>query len=400
MHNIPFDGLSTYIVFLIGVPAFVIESMPGELRRVLTSSYERMGWMIVTTGSWVVGALAVTAFGILTLTQCPFADGTTQIKCVVPVFAIEIPEDFVLITMLGLLTLTAAGCSFFVIHRYSRRTSIVAALRHEVERDLPRTGMLNVKALNDLAELGQDSQGGQDKEYVLKAMSQLVAKATKYGYHGDNLESVAQGLVKVIATDPHVGSSENYAMATEILLDIVKANPPFNSNGNSPDVLHCAEVLGVLGKSALRELEKHLSGEKVASGFVQALGRTAKQQPVYLNLVSESLRDIGIEAIGKDKMFVAMKVLNELTVLLERPAPIHPEVMYDTISLLAHFWERGAATQRFAQTRLAKIEPVFQMPLAQILHTAQDHAAHTGHFISADCIQEMAEQVVQSADVD
>lgn len=393
MHNIPFDGLATYFIFLIGVPALVIQGMPGELRRVLTSSRRRMWSMVLFTGSWVFGAILVAIFCIGLLQQCPLPD-EQQVMCPLPFLPSKIPQDWIMIGLLGMLTLITALSSIFVIRRYSRRTTMVSALRREVERDLHATGYLKPRALNDLIELGQHSRGGQDKEYVLKALRLLVDKTTASGkYSGDSLEGVALGLVKVIATDPYVGSSENYEQASEILLEIVKANPGNDGGAHTPDVHHCAEVLGALGKSSLRELEKHLSGDRVAIGFVQALGRTARKQAVYVNLVSESLREIGIEAVDKDKMLVAMRVFNELTALLAQDNHAHPELEHDTISLMAHFWECGTTTQEFVRMRLDKLLSDLNGTVPQIMHAAHSHAARTGHFVTADRITEMASEM-------
>ena len=249
-------------------------------------------------------------------------------------------------------------------------------------------------ALNDMIELGEHSRGGQDKEYVLDALQTLVNNIVTGGkYRGDSLEAVMQGLVKVIATDPYVGSSENFSQATDILLDIVKANPNTDGTSHTPDVHHCAEVLGALGKAALRELGKHLYGDKVAIGFVDALGRTARRQAVYLNLVTESLREIGIEAVDKERMLVAMRVLNELTALLASYGKTHRELQFDTVSLMAHFWEQGSATRQFIDMRLTKIMPDVNVDMPKLLRNAYIHSAHTGNFVTADKIQKMASEL-------
>lgn len=395
MHNIPFDGLATFFIFLIGVPALVIQGMPREMRSVLTSSRARMWKMVAFTGVWILGAIAIAGFFVwYMVTYCDVPTEGKLATCPLPFPPYQMAQDWVQIALLGALTLLTAVASILVVRRYSRRTTMVESLRHEIESTIKRTGLPEPIALNDMIELGEHSGGGQDKEYVLNAIQLLVQNVITGGkYRGDSLETVVQGLVKVIATDPLVGSSENYVQATDILLDVVKGNPNADGTSHTPDVHHCAEVLGALGKAALRELEKHLSGDKVAIGFVDALGRTARRQVVYVNLVAESLREIGIEAVDKERMLVAMRVLNELTALLASYGRTHPEVQYDTVSLMAHFWDRGNATEQFIEMRLAKIMPDVNVDKPKLLKNAFLHSAHTGNFVTADKIRKMASEL-------
>ena len=137
--EIPFDAITTLFVFLIGVPAIVLQSMPPEVRRVVT---KRRGRLLAEMGVPLAVAVAVTGGGIA-LVPNAWDPGRTWTG------------------VLAVLFLVGSLTAFRFIASYGRRNAVVQRLEDEIGRAIPRTGRPVEDSLHDLVELGQASEPGR-----------------------------------------------------------------------------------------------------------------------------------------------------------------------------------------------------------------------------------------------
>jgi len=146
ISEIPFDAVTTLLMFLVGVPAIVLQTLPPEIRRVVAKRWGRL-----------VAALSVPALlGVL--------------LCVGGVLARDLPEPLLTWTWSGILlvlALTGFLTIFSTLGRYGRRIAIVRSLAREAGRRIPTRGRLVEESLSDLVDLGRQSEPGREREMVL-----------------------------------------------------------------------------------------------------------------------------------------------------------------------------------------------------------------------------------------
>jgi hypothetical protein len=359
--EIPFDAITTLFVFLIGVPAIVLQSMPPEVRRVVT---KRRGRLLVEGGVPLAVAVAVTGGGIALAPNAAWDPGRTWIG------------------VLALLFLIGSGTAFRFMAGYGRRNAVVLRLEDEIGRAIPRTGRPVEDSLHDLIELGQASEPGREKEWVLESLLRLTERVCGHReYLGDALEDVLMGALAIVLTGSQRRNAQNFTTATRVLRCVVMAyervdHPP----ARQADLIHAIRALSRLGRASLV-----LEDAGYALAAVQALGRT--RLPRGDVSVSQALFEVGVEAVEREQMLIAISCLERLMTLVEARKPARGELVADTLGLLAHFWHSGQTGREYARLRLERTREYLETDLESALESAASHCAQTMQFRTADLVR-------------
>ncbi len=371
--DIPFDAIATFFIFLIGLPAIVFQWLAPEIRQVVV---KRWRGLLLDSGLPVLAGLVLTGAGIY-LTQSEI----WQSRWIWP----AIMSGFVVLS-----TLTA----FRIPRKYARRTAVVQRLEREAGRGIGRNEQLREESLRDLFELGKYSPPGRDKELALQALLNLTNRVReRESYDGDRLADMAKGVLDVVLTTPNPGTNQNFATAAEILKRILRA---FDSRSNldgmvQVDLLHTMRAMSHLGRAAV-------AIDSVALAIIQALGTTGSQHPRTSVAASQALFEIGVCAVERSDMLVAMSSAELLTFMVESqresiPGPVEGEVVADTLGLLAHFWTSGETGRGYASARLERVRDAMGITLSVALEKTTQHCAETTEFATADLVRQMSREL-------
>ena len=371
--EIPFDAIATFFIFLIGLPAIVFQWLAPEVRQVVVKRWQEL---VLDSGLPVLAGLVLLGVGIY-LTQSE----SWQHRWIW--FAVM--SGFVVLS-----TVTAVR----IPRKYARRTAVVQRLEREAERGINRDGRPQEETLYDLLELGKYSPPGRDKEMVLQALLNLTNRVCeRESYDGDRLEDVATGVLDVVLTTPNSGTNQNFATAAEILKRILRA---FDSRATldgmvQVDLLHTMRAMSHLGRAAVEI-------DSVAMAIIQALGSTGGRHPRTTVAASQALFEIGVRAVERHDMLVAMSSAELLTFMVESqreaiPGPVEGEVVADTLGLLAHFWTSGETGRDYATARLERVRDAMGITLPDALEKTTRHCAETTEFATADLVRQMSREL-------
>jgi hypothetical protein len=368
MDDIPFDAIITLLVFLIGVPALVAQSMPTEVRRVVMKRSSRLQ---ITTLFFVGLAALVIAGGAVLAAPTGNDDR--------PVWG----------GVTTLLFLIVALAALRIVGFYGRRDTVVHALAREARRELAN-GRLAEGPLAEMIALGIQSHPGQDKGLVLQDLQELTERVCEHPrYRGDRLETLIVGLVDVLTSGPRPWSPQNFDTAAGILKQIVitfsaKGSPEFRD----VDLVHAVRVLSELGQAALT-----LDNEHTPMHYMQALASTGNRHRGIATAVSQALFELGEAAIEKKQLFVAVAALDRLSTLVETYAPARGELAADALGLLAHFWRAGDSAQGYALRKLSDLSQNLALELPAALKAAREHYAQRTRFHTADKLYQLIEDL-------
>jgi hypothetical protein len=368
---IPFDAITTLLVFMVGVPAVVLQTLPPEVRQVVTKRWERL---LASIGLPVLAALLVVAAGLLLETRG------------------GLPPRILWSGVIVLLFATVLVTAFRMPRNYGRRDAVVRQLEREVGRRIAAQGRLVEESLHDLIELGKQSEMGREKQLVLEALLDLAdAVCSHPGYEGDRLEELVLGLVDILPPTTRRGSLPNFAAATQVLRTIVTSfDPGRRESMKQVDLIHAIRALSTLGRASLA-----LGTDSAPLSIVQTLGSIRAERAD--TLVSQALFEIGVEAIRSGSVLVAMACLSDLITLVESRSPASGELAADTLGLLAHFWSDGETGHEYARVRLDRIRDDLEEEVPAALAAAAEHCARTTQFRTADLLRTMQRDLSEGA---
>ncbi len=357
----PFDAITTYFIFLIGLPAIVFQWLAPEIRPIVV---KRAGELLLDAGSPIVIAVILVAIGI-----------TYQYR-----------YDWIWTAVLAALFCVAALTALRIPRKYVRRASVVARLAREAGKPIQHNGRLNAETLQDLLELGVQSQPGRDKDVVLQALLTLTNEMCASGrYDGDQLSDVAVGVLDVVFGSGNGLSSRNFSTSCEILKQILRAFDATDDRSfMQTDLLHAIRAMSRLGREAARA-----GNDSVALAVAQALETTGDRHPDTSVATSQALFEIGMVAVEDNQILVGMSCAESLTSMLESYGSRSNDVVADTLGLLAHFWETGPTGRAYAEQHLARIEQFVDGGLATALERAASHCAQTTQFQTADKVRRL-----------
>ena len=381
MSDVPFDAIGSLFLFLIGVPALVIQSIAPEVRNVVSKRWLRL---LLETGLPVALAFIAFVAGVFRHVFWPNANTISLGRTI----SLPLPEvgAWTWTFVLGFMVITATYTAMRIPYRYGRRSIII----HSLEAEIFQNDVLVEHSLEDLIALGRQSEAGEDKELVLKALYHLAVRMYAVpGYSGDRLETLILGLADILVSSAQPGNGQNYDTAAQILLHITKA-----AKQPSADVLAAIQTLGALGQGVLHHVGP-LNIRPTAMKYVQALGSTANRHPNNATDVSQALFEIGVVAVRKGQILIAMATLSDLLMLAQYRQPPHKELSSDLLGLIAHFWVAGPTARDYAEDKLREVRKLLGQSLEEALEAARRHCARTTQFQVADNLVRLIEDLQQ-----
>jgi hypothetical protein len=364
--DVPYDALTTLLVFMVGIPAVVLQSLAPEVRLVVARRWARL--------LLDVGLPVALSLGIITLAMVAEVRGS----------AIDWTWPAVLAALFAIVGFTA----FRIPRSYGRRDAVVRSLAREISGPVAAKGLLAGASLYDLIELGKQSAPGREKEWVLSALMDLTDAVCHHPlYNGDRLDDLVLGVVDILPSEMTTGGLQNYATATGILRVIVaRTPPPHTPSFKQVDLIRAIRALSTIGRVALTS-----RSEDVPLGVVQVLGSVPSGRAE--SFASQALFEVGIVAIERDQMLIAMAALDNLMTLVELHRPAGGELVADTLGLLAHFFSDGETAHTYASVRLERLRDDLEENLTDAIERAAEHCARTTQFRTADRVQRMGREL-------
>lgn len=368
--EIPFDGIITLLVFLVGIPALVLQFMAPDVRRV---TMEKVTFPTEVRKWGVIALLIIIFFIIIAYIFTPF-------------------QQVIWFVMFVLLVGIVAAATIQVQYRYGWREVVVTTLmRTVIEKLHKNSGHLDRGALERLIEVGKQSDSGPDREVVLKAMRDLTTQTCFYKeYKGDALEILIDGLVKMLATRPTAEDIPNYQIAVGILTTILSAGNADQEN-SLIDQQHAVRALSALGQTFL-EINLSVGTDHILMDYEEALGLAVSHHPAMLTDVTQSLLEVGAVALERQHFLFAVATFERLLSIIEENQS-SSEAVADLLGLTAHFWKAGDSSNDFAHRRLGRIKKIIKGSFPRALRQAKLHSQMTMRFDTADKLAQMAKDV-------
>jgi hypothetical protein len=366
--GIPFDAAVTLLIFLVGIPALVLQFMAPDVRRVT---------MEKITFPKEVSIRLVIAVSLM-------------LASVLLAWGLPASKDFIFATMLVGLFVIVAATTVQVQFRYGWRETVIATLKKKVLISLERHGRLDKEALQRIIEIGKQSEAGPDREVILEALDEIVARTRLHlVYDGDMLGSLVDGLVKMLVSQPAPEDTPNYQLAVRILIAILSA-PNVKT---LIDQQHAVRALSALGQTLLAEIAVTVGTDHIMMDYEEALGLAVTRHPSMLTDVTQSLLEVGAVALNHKHYLFAVATLERLLTIVEENLPSR-EALADLLGLLAHFWTDGESSREFAESRSERIGICAIKTEFPIIHQAIQHAKlhsqMTMRFNTADKLAQMA----------
>jgi hypothetical protein len=388
--NIPYDGIVTFLVFLIGIPALLLQTMTPEVRRaVMKQSATRV---LVQAGTPLVMATFIVMYafwmdsqlesGIPSLSTTP-ADAMSLIASLL---ILPLSRDQLWTDLIFILLAITAGSAILTVHKYGQRDQVILDLSRQVKPSRTKA-RLNEQALMTLIELGEQSAPGGDKELVLEALNQVVHQVSSHPqYQGDSLETLTTKLVDILTADDRPGTARNFYTAAGILQSIVISA---SAKERTVDLMYAIRALGYLSRAALSHVASGMEIENMLMNCVGSLALAASLRPDMTTQASEELFKLGIVLLEKKQEFIAVHTLDTLLTLVWATAPAQGELVTDTLGLVSHFWTDGLTARQYATEKLGQLRGALAQDLCAALEDACKHCIKTTYFQTADNVQQM-----------
>lgn len=371
MPGISYDAVATFLVFLIGVPALVIQSMPTEVRRaVMKQPLE----LFFVSGAPALFGLVAAGIGVVLVATHALP---------------QVPDEIIGTLVVGLLFLISAFAAGFIPYRYGQRDIVIRHLRQAAARPLNKDPQLDQRALVTLLELGEQSEPGEDKQLVLEALYEVADAVCRHNrYRGDSLEVLITQLVNLLASDSQPGNARNFYTAAQVLQSIVMT-PECPEGQPSVDLVHTVHALEHLSRVALTRVGEISEVESTLRNCIESLELASTRERSITTDASEALFKIGVAALEKNQMLIAVNALDKLYTMVEANQPAKGELVVDTLALSAHFWGNDGTARTLVRDKLAQAQGLFAQDLSGALEFAKDHCRRTTLFQTADYIQKM-----------
>jgi hypothetical protein len=373
--DIPFDALLTLLIFLVGIPALILQLIsPTERHAVLKNGR-------LDVRSFLKRALIFIAGGIL----------VQLLLFILPIRnedMLQLLRQLAWVILFVFLFALALDIAQKIPEQYGRREKIVDTLRRDVLNELPKRKRLNVsgETFSDLANLGKHCEAGQERGMVAQAFMEIVnATLADSRYTGDSFETLIEELVHMLAFNPEAKDLYNYRTALDILCTVLAANHSAETDNDKRRAVH---AISHLGRTLIVNF-KSVERDNAILAYVDSL-EFALSKPNMFTEVSQALFEIGICAAQTEHDFVAVAALDKLTSLAERQSPPLPvEFVADMFGLLAHYWGMDGSRKEYAIHKFEETKKFLGKNRIQILKKAQSHLVSTMYFDEADKLGEM-----------
>lgn len=373
--QIPFDGIMTLLIFLVGIPALILQLISAAERRAILKK-ERLDvksflWKAVTVVS--IGLILQFYFMFL-LKNCDVA-----IKNFI--------EQLIWLCTFGGLFYLVLQVSKQIPEQFGRRERIIEKLTQDIIRETKNKERIAGGTFNDLANLGKQCDPGQEREMVISAFTELVKTTLKKPeYKGDSFEALIEELVHMLVANPEQKDLSNYDATIKILSAILSADTRL---GIADDKQRTVHAISKLGQTLIVHF-KSVERDNIILDYVDSL-EFALAKREMLTEVSQALFEIGVCAVKEDQDFMVVATLDKLTSLAENYSPLPDEFVADMLGLLASFWAKGGSRKELAETKLYEVENFLPKSLALSLDGAKNHCQQTMYFDVADQLVLMKE---------
>ncbi|ACY15840.1 hypothetical protein [Haliangium ochraceum] len=364
--SLPLDSLATIFIFLIGLPAIFLQTLAAEVRHTVLK--ERRQLALFTLGPIGLAFLTVAVGVYLTHPRGLLAGYINANRA----------EIIWLFGTTALLSV-CGGTAVLLIERW-RRDAVIERWRRAAATGIDINGRPLEAQLGVLVELGVQSHGGEDKNLVIAALDRLVADTqARAAYDGAQLEELVKGLEDILVSGPHTPSPANFKTGAELLERMVWES---RDRPESDDLKRAIQLAGILGRAALRYEQPH---DQIK--FLEILAFAGEGDDLgYATWVSQAVLEIGSEAIGKNRILVAMTALDKLESLVFAHSPVRGELAHDFVGLVAHFHDQGGTCRDYGDQYLDA--SVFADPLPEVVAQAREACIQgarfrTGNYLTA-----------------
>lgn len=374
--DIPFDGLLTLLIFLVGIPAIILQMISSAERRAV------MKKQVLDVRNSLIWALVIIVFGfllhffLLFLTTGDWKQWGWQLIWVI-LFAILFAQ--------------VLRVSKKIPEQYGRREKIIEKLVEQTQREadsktLPRVGG---EAFADLANLGKQCDAGPEREMVVDAFKVLVQHIiSDKRYDGDSFEELIEELVHMLVSNPEQKDLCCYDTAIKVMSAILSVNGTITSDSDKRRVLH---AISKLGRTLLEHFES-VEADNIILDYVDSVEFAILDSAEMLTDVSQTLFEIGACASSAKQDFIAVATLDKMTVLAESKSPWPKEFTADILGLISHFWTMGGSRQEFAMQKLEEIERLLPEDALSAMGDASAHCRRTLYFDTADNLKKMSQE--------
>lgn len=368
---LPLDSIATIFIFLIGLPAILLQTLPAEIRRAVLQ--ERRQVALFTLGP-ILLAGSVVGLGVY-LTHPAGGGGPPGPEA-------ELRAEMLWLKLTAGL-LMVCGVAALVFTEYWRRSGVIKRLRRAAARGIRTRGRPVETELRTLVQLGIQSQAGEDKGLVIKALELLVNQTQAHdGYDGAQLEDVITGIEDIFVSGAHFGSPDNFLVAADLLLGLVLES---RDRKHSDDLKAAVQAVSLLGRASLQHEQSHIQIK-----FLEALAFAGDGDDIgYATWSSQALFELGSHAIESERPLVAMTALSKLEMLVLQHRPVQGELAWDFIALLAHCWARRETGRDYSRQFLDQAAELFEDPLPEVIRKAREACMQTARFRSSDHLARM-----------
>lgn len=371
--QIPFDGILTLLVFLVGIPAIILQLISVAERRAVI---KKQG---LDVQSFLKKAIVVVLIGLLF--QFLFMFFLENYKDVIRNFV----EQFIWLCIFGTLFYLVIKISEQIPEQYGRREKIVEKLTHDVLNESKRKGHIAGGTFNDLANLGKQCEPGQEREMIINAFKDLVkSMLASPEYKGDSFESLIEELVHMLVANPEAKDLSNYDTTIKILSAVLSAD---NRPGTDDDKQRALHAISKLGRTLIIHF-KSVERDNIILDYVDSL-EFALTKREMLTEVSQALFEIGVCAVKEGQDFIVVAALDKMTSLAENYSPLPDEFVADMLGLLASFWAKGGSRKELANLKLEEVKKLLSKDLVLSFEDTRSHYMKTMYFDVADELTDM-----------
>ncbi len=375
--EIPFDGILTLLIFLVGIPALILQLISATERNAVL----KKGRLDVSY--FLTRAFLVIGIGIFIQLLFVYLFGRGDSSLLQKSF-----EQILWLLIFIPLVIYAVQVSRQIPEQYGRREKIVEKLTQDVLVETEKKGRVAGGTFVDLANLGEHCDAGKEREMVVKAFAQIAKRMLASSrYKGESFETLIDDLVHMLASNPEAKDLDNYKTAVEILSTILSVNHSVDTDDDKRRAVH---AISHLGRTLLINFES-VERNNVILSYVDSL-EFALVKPSMLTEVSQALFEIGVCAAQAGHDLVAVAALDKLTTLAgSKPPPLPVEFVSDMFGLLVHYWATDGSRKAYAKRKFDEMKQFLGRNKIQALKSAQLNLVTTMYFEEADKLTEMIE---------
>jgi hypothetical protein len=371
--EIPFDGIITLLIFLVGVPALALQLISPTERRAA----------IVEVGSdvriFLKNALLILVVGLV-------------LQFIVAVSLREL-EDYQINILHQIIWLMIFAPSIYLVLRvalrvpeyYNRR---IEKLTTDAAEETLQKMRVGGRIFGELAYLGKKCDPGREREIVVNALRKIVAEVlVDPSYSGDTFEILINELEHILADNADPRDLSNFDIAIKILIAILSV-PQITFDIDRQRAIHAISKLGQTLIVHFKSVER----DNIILDYIDSL-ELALLKREMLSEISQALFEIGVCAVRENHDFIFVAVLDKMTTFAGRYSPLPGEFVTDLLGLISHYWTGEGCRKKFAQVKFNQVKEFLQNPILRTLGNSRKHLISTMYFDEADKLAQMAEDI-------